>query len=467
MNYIKNLNVKLKLISVVIIILLSIIMVILSSVIVINKITDNYNEIYKNYIKNEETLDLLKKNMYENRYYFFKCTYNKKIEQINEIKKMDISNYIVYTNNAQYEKESLKKIRKELVIYNSQKNTVIKLLKEGNYGEALNELQNMDEAESFIINEESRLIDINLEYVKQSDNKGNILHTKDNILIMILVSCAIDAAFVFISFVFKDFHKQLGNIWILLNTNAENDVSEDFYNTNRKDEFGEIIRKIIHIRCNFDEVLKDTLDQKSKMGKDELMGTTDNINFKSAKGLCGTIKEAYKGINVMMIDSSIQCIKINNEIKKFHDISEKIKIFKKKSFTSINNIKVTSNRLEDKFRKAIYEGEKLVEDINNDYGYKLDMVQNKDNNYLYKVNNLFQLLYEVEYMFFQLKQVLENERNSFNDIEKIPKEAVDYSKNLQGELKLVMKSIEKLSILANGQQALIGKLNGVFTESDE
>ena len=148
-------------------------------------------------------------------------------------------------------------------------------------------------------------------------------------------------------------------------------------------------------------------------------------------------------------------------------MSEKIKIIKKKSFTSINNIAEATSKLEDRFRKAIYNGEKLVKDINNDDEYKLSMIKNKDKDYLCRINKLFQLLYEVEYMFFNLKQVLENERDSFNDIEKIPEEVVDYSRYLQENLKLVMKSIEKLSILANGQQTLIGKLKGAFAEGNK
>ncbi|PJI08283.1 MULTISPECIES: hypothetical protein [Clostridium] len=467
MNYIKNLKVKFKLFSVVIILFMLIIMVILSSVIVTNKITDNYNKVYGNYLKNEKILSTLKNNIYKNKYDFFQYTSNKKINQMNEMEKMDISDYVICTDNMQGEKESLERIRKGLIIYNFRKNTALGLLKGNNYTDMSNQLNDMDEIASSIINEEDKLVNINLKYVEERSNKYDFLHNKVNILIVTVGFCIISTAFALISFIFKDFYRQLKDILILLNTEVKDNAAEYFYDTNRKDELGKITERIIYIRHNLNKVIKDTFKKEDKIQKGKLRNVQDNIGSNSVRELCQTIEEAYKGINVIVFESSVQCMKINNQIKKFCDMSEKIKIFKKGSFTSINNIAGATDKLEDKFRKAIYEGKKVVEDINNDYGYKISMIKNKDNDYLCKLNKLFQLLYEVEYMFFKLKQVLESERNRFNNIEKIPEEVEGYSRYLQENLKLVMESIEKLSVLANGEQTLIGKLNGAFAGGNE
>ncbi|AAK78086.1 methyl-accepting chemotaxis protein [Clostridium acetobutylicum] len=453
MGFIRNFTIRSKLLSLLLINVLLIVIVVLFMIEIRAEYSKKRGDINSVYCYNEKVINSLKDDLGISQDYIVQYVYDR---NTHEYSKVELDRRIDKVKHLDNYKGLINKIGTGINEYNSV------LTKIQNYGDNDNQyelkaqLNKNKDIRADIIDSLDRLMDenINQEYIEENKLIDKYLEFS-----IVTVLIAFFVITLIASFVFYDIHGMLNKILNVIDRIFQSEAVDMEYKMSRKDELGVILNKVVDFGNQLDNIIKNILLKSQRDENENRVKNSSKEGFETPGEVYRIIEDSYKNINTLVSRAYAQSMKVSKEIKEFSIISDKIRLFTEKSYNSVNNIREIIDKLQDKFEDAIYNGKCLVKEINSTNSYEIDILEIDKNKYVSNFNKLFEVLYDVDYIFFRVKDIIDDERKVYKSIEEIPKDILLCSNMLTEDLKDTIMDMKELTAISQGQLVLVERLN--------
>lgn len=309
MFFIKNVNVKFKLIISFIIVALLIGVVGFIGTVSLKKLSSNSKIIYTDNLQSIKILGKLEKDLEILRDDMDILVYNKDSDEGSMATGM---NLIVEENNNSIKTydslvdspediEQWKTIKSEIIEYDNSKNDVLKLITAGNYDGASDELlTKVSISRNIMIDNLDKLIDLNNNQSQSSYKENNSIATLSSLTMWCVLALGMILAIILGMIMTKDISSPLSKMVSISEDLANFDLSQN-YSISRKDEFGKLGNAIIKAQQNIKELVKTIIEnsQNINVSSEDLASTVAKLSSKAEN-----IKKAVSNISSSIEETS-------------------------------------------------------------------------------------------------------------------------------------------------------------------
>ncbi|WP_026881614.1 methyl-accepting chemotaxis protein [Clostridium akagii] len=309
MLFIKNINVRFKLIISFIILALLIGVVGFIGTASLKKLSTNSKIMYSDNLQSIKILGELEKNLEILKDDMDILVYNKDSNQ--ESMEAGINLIVAENNNYINTYDSLvnfnqdikqwKTIKAEIIEYSNAKNLVIKLIQSGNYDEASNELMTkVSISRNTMIDNLDKLIDLNNTQSESAYNENNSIANLSTLTMWCVLAIGMILAITLGIIMTNDISLPLAKMISISEDLANFDLSKS-YSISRKDEFGKLGNAIITAQQNIKDLVKSIIEnsQNISTSSEDLAATVEELSSKAEN-----IKVAVSNISSSIQETS-------------------------------------------------------------------------------------------------------------------------------------------------------------------
>lgn len=370
MNFLKNINVKTKLIASYVLIAILIAIVGTIATMSLKTISDNSNDMYVNKSQSVFSLIELKGNLNQIRADMLQLVYVKDESKKDSIKS-DIENMKAKDDaiNAAYEKLTMNAVdkqvwptfKKQLADYKTARENVIKLVDNKNYEEADKQYQEIPKIRDAMFVSIDKIIEADKNDAKTTNisNFSIYQNSRNTMFILIIAGLIIAVGTGFI--MSNDIHKPLKKIVDFARNLEKYDLSNELLIT-RGDEFGKTGKALANAQENIKQLIKVIMEnsQNISASSEELSATVEELASKSEN-----IETAVKNIAYGVHETSAASEEITASIE---EVDSSINELSGKSMEGSNNANGAKKRATD----AKENGNKAITESKNIYMDKKD-----------------------------------------------------------------------------------------------
>jgi methyl-accepting chemotaxis protein len=368
MNIIKNIKVKVKLLTSFIIVALIIVVVGAISIISLQKVNSNASNMYKNNYVASVSLANYNQNSTDTENDLTRLVFDRDQSKANELikaisdgkaKSDSLLKTFLSTKMDSNEKQVYNDFNIELQNFREHRSSVIKLVQEKQYDKAVDEYQQAISARDKMVELLNKIIDMNGRESQNSYNQNNLIFKGCQNLIIVFIVIAIVLAVGLGLIITDDIIKPLNKIKAFASNLAEYKFSEDIIIT-RKDEFGQTGVALNDAINKVRELIKVIMEnsQEISASSEELSATVQEITTRVE-----IIDEAVDSIAFGMEESSSASEEISASVE---EVDSSINELSSKAMEGSNN----ANESRERATLVKSNSQKAMEEIDKIYAEK-------------------------------------------------------------------------------------------------
>lgn len=385
MNFLKNVNVRKKLISAFLFVSLLILATGIVGTLSLNRINNNSNNIYLNKSNGIFILQDIKQSLIETRADLLSIVFEKdpdkiassmqEIEKIKDTNNKSISSIEKLTMDSA-EKSSWTKFQSELSQYRTLREKVIASVKNNKYDEANSEYQDVPKIRDAMLDDLNKIIETAKKKANSMNTENNNVYatSRNSMIVFIILSILFSIAIGTI--MSNDIHKSLRSMLNIAHDLENYDLSNN-YTVNRKDEFGQTQVALIHAQKNIEKLIKSIMENSQDMSaaSEELSATVEELSSKS-ENIKNSADKISNGVqdtsaaseeitaSIEEVDSSVSELsqKSLDGSNKSNELKERASTMQKNGDIAIKKSKEIYTEKKAKMLKAVEDG-KVVENI--------------------------------------------------------------------------------------------------------
>ncbi len=364
MGFLKNLRVKVKLISAFLIVAFLISIVGVVGIVSLKNVGSSAGKMYKQNLRVVYVLTDMNENLAETKNDMLQLIYVEDLSKKNDLEK-NIQKNTDEDNEYISEYESLPRSDDEdkvydtfdsnLMKYRTLREDILKSVDEGNFSEAEEKYLQMSGVSDMMVDNLSKLIEVNLNDAELANNNINLIYTTSRTIMIIISIVGLILAILIGLILSSDINKPLQIIRLFGEKLANYDLSYEF-NIKRRDEFGNTGEFLFKAQNNIKELIKVIIEDSQSMSasSEELSATVEELSSRSI-----SIEEAVRNITSNMQESSAGAEEMSASIQ---EVDSSINELSKKAMDGSNNsneFKERAMTVKDNSQKAIQESHKV------------------------------------------------------------------------------------------------------------
>ncbi|GKX67411.1 methyl-accepting chemotaxis protein [Inconstantimicrobium mannanitabidum] len=370
MNWIKNVKVRVKLVTAFAIVAIFILVVGIVGMRSLKKVDQNSHMMYAQNLRTIYDLTDMKQNLTEVNVNVISLAFTtepnsrEKLKKVIQDNKDEDDKYIAEMKTfpiGDEEKKLFDTFYGDLESYRVLKDSIISLVDEKKINEVYAKYNDLGKAKEAMFASLDKLIDTNLNNAKLADEGINGIYKYSNIIITILTMIGFILAIAIGIILANDIHTPLKVIQLFGQKLAEYDLSYEFKST-RTDEFGQTGIYLFRAQDNMRELVKAILEnsQHINASSEELSATVQELSSKAVN-----IDEAVNRIAGNMQESSAGTEEISASVQ---EVDSSINVLSQRAMAGSNNAvkaKERASGVRTDTKKVIQETEEIINEKQN------------------------------------------------------------------------------------------------------
>jgi methyl-accepting chemotaxis protein len=368
MNFLKNVKVRIKLLMSYLIVATLILIIGIIGTLSLKKVSINSQNMYNKNMQIIYKLSDMNKNLSDIRADALKIVYQKDdvkrqdAEKDIQIKEKNNNTYVKNLDMATMEtteEKIWKTFKSQLEEYNNIIQSVDSFSKNKDYSSAEKELVDKATPEREKMSKSlNNLINLNLNYAKNSNQNNIELYSRSNIIMIILIILGLLLAILIGLFISNDINKVLNMMLDFAHRFENYDLSHD-YTVTRKDEFGQTIIAVSNAQNNIKKLIKSIMEncQDMSASSEELSATVEELSSKTEdiQSAVDNIVEGVQGTSASTEEITASIEEVDSSIS---ELSQK----SLDGSNSANQSKEHALTVQQNGSKAIEETQKVYND---------------------------------------------------------------------------------------------------------